>query len=180
MAPEVRCLPPGLILTLLLAAAPVVSSPAKAQETGTSRQSPGPVQEKARLLQELDEQIEQKRGELAREEEALEALNRALERAKQELLKERERLEALKAEIEADIGRREMLVDERLSQIAKVYGAMKPKEAALAIEGMEDDMAVAILERLPGRTVGKIFNLMPKDRVRDLTRVLEGRSAEGE
>jgi len=43
---------------------------------------------------------------------------------------------------------------------------------------MEDDMAVAILERLQGRVVGKIFDLMPKDRVRELTRRLEaGRSA---
>ncbi|GAB4255202.1 MAG: hypothetical protein Kow0092_00010 [Deferrisomatales bacterium] len=135
---------------------------------------------KARLLQELDRQIEQRRLELARQEEALAALQEATRAAERLLEEERVRLEALKGEIEADIARRETVVNERLDQIAKVYGAMKPREASLALEEMEDDMAVAILERLPGRAVGKIFDLLPKDRVRDLTRRLEeGRAGSG-
>jgi len=131
------------------------------------------VEAKARLLQELEDQIEQRRLEFAQEEQSLEALRRALEAAKQEILAEKEQLEALRQQVEADAARREKLVDDRLQQISRVYAAMKPREAAQALEGMEDDMAVAILERLQGRAVGKIFDLMPKDRVRELTRRLE-------
>jgi flagellar motility protein MotE (MotC chaperone) len=139
------------------------------------------IEAKARLLQELDQQIEQRRRQLARETEALAALKRALEAAREVLAEERDRLEALKREVEADITRREKVVDERLRQISKVYAAMKPREAALALEGMDDDMAAEILDGLPGRTVGKIFNLMSKDRVRELTRRLEsGRTPKGE
>lgn len=181
MAPEVRSLPPRALVAVLLCLAPPAALPTPAQQPQAFRESAEAVEAKARLLQELDRQIDHRRLELAREGEALAALQRALETAKQNLLDEQERLEALRRQVEADIARRDKLVDERLQQISRVYGAMKPREASLALEGMEDDMAVAILERLPGRAVGKIFDLMPKDRVRELTRRLEeGRRARGE
>ncbi|MEW6489019.1 MAG: hypothetical protein AB1578_14025 [Thermodesulfobacteriota bacterium] len=181
MAPEVRSLPPRALLAILLCLAPPAALPSPAQQPQAFRESVESVEAKARLLQELDRQIDQRRLELAREGEALAALLRALDAAKQELAAEQQRLEALRQQVEADIARRDTLVDERLQQISRVYGAMKPREASLALEGMEDDMAVAILERLPGRAVGKIFDLMPKDRVRELTRRLEeGRRARGE
>jgi flagellar motility protein MotE (MotC chaperone) len=114
-----------------------------------------------------------RRAEISREEERMTALKAALEAVKRELLSERERLEELKREVEAQIERRDKVVDERLDQIAKVYQAMKPKEAAKTLEEMDDDMAVQILERISGRNIAKIFNTMPKDRVRELTRRLE-------
>ncbi len=181
MAPEVRSLPPRALLALALWLVPLAVPPAQAQQTQALRENPDGIEAKARLLQELDRQIDQRRLEAARQEEALVALQRALETAKQALAEEQQRLEALRRQVEADIARREKLVDERLQQISRVYGAMKPREASLALEGMEDDMAVAILERLSGRAIGKIFDLMPKDRVRELTRRLEeGRRARGE
>jgi flagellar motility protein MotE (MotC chaperone) len=132
-------------------------------------------------LHELDQQIEERRRELAREDQSIAALQRAVQAATADLVEERKRLEALQGRIEADMQRRQVLVDERLGQIAQVYGAMKPKEAARALEGMDDDLAVAILERLPGRSVGKLFDVMPKDRVRQLTlRLEEGRAKTGE
>lgn len=177
MAPEVRSRPPRAALVLLLVAVAFPAPPVPAQETRPEVRNESAVEAKARLLQELDGEIEKRRRELAREEEALAALRRALETAKQDLLDERDRLTDLKREVEADIARREQVVDQRLDQIAKVYGAMKPREASQALGGMEDGMAVAILERLPGRTVGKIFDLMDKERVRELTRRLEAGGA---
>jgi flagellar motility protein MotE (MotC chaperone) len=173
MALEVRSVPPRAVLVLLLAALSFFSLPSQAQETRAPAENLDAVEAKARLLQELDQQIEQRRRQIAREEEALVALKRALEAAKQALAEERDRLEELKRAVEADIARRETIVDQRLQQISKVYAAMKPREAALALEGMDDDMAADILDGLPGRTVGKIFNLMSKERVRELTRRLE-------
>jgi flagellar motility protein MotE (MotC chaperone) len=176
MAPEVRSLPPlGLALALALAL-PVFPTPSYSQQTKPSAPKETAPEGKARLLQELDRQIEERRRELARQGEELAALKRALEAAKVELLQERQRMEELKAQVEADLGRRGKASDERVGQVAKVYQAMKPKEAALALEKMDDDLAVAILDRLPGRTVGKLFDLMDKNRVRQLTRRLqEGR-----
>ncbi len=173
MAPEVRFVPPRLLSVALAALLLSLPLPAHPQQNQPPAENWQDVEAKARLLQDLDRQIEQRRRELAREEEALAALNRALDAARANLEQERQRLEGMRTEIEADIARRDQLVNQRLAQIARVYGAMKPREAAAALEEMDDDMAVAILERLPGRSVGKIFDLMPKDRVRELTRRLE-------
>lgn len=173
MALEVRYILPRLILAVALLAAPINFSSAQEEKNQAFEENPDLVEAKARLLQELDMRIGERRQQLAREEETLAAMKRALEAARSGLEEERKKLEELKQKIEADIARREKLVDERLTQIAKVYGAMKAKEAAHAFEGMEDDMALAILERLPGRAVGKIFDLMPKKRVREFTRLLE-------
>ncbi|MBI5017368.1 MAG: hypothetical protein HZB55_18015 [Deltaproteobacteria bacterium] len=180
MAPEVRSLPPlGLIVALALIL-PTLPAATHAQQTKPSAEKENSPEGKARLLQELDRQIEERRRELAREGEDLAALKRALEAAKVELLQERQRMEELKAQVEADLARRSKLDDARLGQISKVYQAMKPKEAAQALEKMDDDLAVAILDRLPGRTVGKLFDVMDKSRVRQLTRRLqEGRGPPG-
>jgi len=177
MAPKVRNILPRLVFTATAALAtvfaPIYFSHAEPEENKIIEENQDVIEAKARLLQELDLRIEERRRRLAREEEALAAMKQALESARNGLEEERNKLEELRKKIEADIARREKLVDERLSQIAKVYASMKSQEAAKAFEGMEDDMALAILERLSGRTVGKIFNLMPKDRVRVLTRLME-------
>ncbi|MBI5443082.1 MAG: hypothetical protein HY900_17940 [Deltaproteobacteria bacterium] len=135
---------------------------------------------KARLLQELDRQVEEKRRELAREGEALAALKRALDAARQELRDERARLEGVKRDVEAAVSEKSKADSQRIEQVAKVYAAMRPREAATALEKMDDEMAASILEKLPGRTVGKLFDAMDKDRVRALTRRLgQGRTGSG-
>ena len=145
---------------------------AEAGKAGEEKKEAG-AEGKAQVLHDLDRQVEQRRSEIAREEERLNATKAALEAVKGELRKELDKLEALKRDIEEQIARRDKVVSERLDSIAKVYGAMKPKEAATALEGMDNDMAVAILERLPGKSVAKLFDAMPKERVRELTRRLE-------
>ena len=181
MAREVRSCPPVALLLLPVVLLSVGVTPAKSQGRPQSLETREMIEAKARLLQELDLQIEERRRELAREEQSLAALQRAIQAATADLVEERKRLETLQGELEADMQRRQVLVDERLGQIAQMYAAMKPKEAAQALEGMDDDMAVAILERLPGRSVGKLFDVMPKDRVRQLTlRLEEGRAKTGE
>jgi flagellar motility protein MotE (MotC chaperone) len=190
MAPEARSFPPGTLpLPSLLAVSlftglllPFPASPQEAKPP--ARAAPAEestIEGKARLLRELDRQIEERRRQLAREEESLTSLRRALEAAKQELLQEGARLEGLQRELQSTLERKSKAEDERLEQIARVYAAMRPREAAAALEKMDDDTAAAILERLPGRSVGRLFDVMDKDRVRELTRRLErGRSPGGE
>jgi flagellar motility protein MotE (MotC chaperone) len=156
---------------------PLLVSPCISAEKPGEEKKEVSAETKAQLLQDLDRQMEQRRSEIAREEEKLSAAKNALEAAKRELRQELDKLEALKKEIEGQIARREKVVSERMDTIAKVYKAMKPKEASAALQDMDNDMAVSILDRLPGNTVAKIFDTMPKERVRELTRRLEeGRS----
>lgn len=196
MPPRVRLTPPSVVGILILGAAVALSPAIMASEKAAEK--PAQVAEKtavkaeshaagkavgeksevggeakAQVLQDLDRQVELRRSEIAREEERLNATRAALDAVKGELRKELDKLEGLKREIEEQIARRDKVVSERLDSIAKVYSSMKPKEAATALEGMDNDMALSILERLPGKTVAKYFDAMPKERVRELTRLME-------
>ncbi|NTU60246.1 MAG: hypothetical protein HGA98_04200 [Deltaproteobacteria bacterium] len=157
----------------LAALLPLSPAPSFSQQNKPAVEKEATPEAKVRLLQELDRQIEERRKEIAREEESLTALKRALEAAKLDLVKEKEKLEGLRGQVEADLGKRGKAEEDRLDQIAKIYAAMKPKEAASALEKMNEETAVGILGRLPNRTVGKIFDLMDKDTVRKLTARME-------
>lgn len=177
MTPAVRRNPPFHWFPLAFALALAVVSPAWAQEKAAEQKNSAPSETKAQVLQDLDKQIGMKRSEAVNEEERLAAARAALLAVKRELAKELERLTAIKKEVEAQIARRDKVVNERLTSITKIYQSMKPKEASAAIQEMDDDMAVAILERMPQKTVAKIFDAMPKERVRELTsRLEEGRT----
>lgn len=173
MAPEVRRIPLLAAILLLAALPPFLPSPSFSQQNKPATEKEATPEAKVRLLQELDRQIDERRKEIAREEESLAALKRALEAAKQDLLKEKEKLEALRGQVEEDLGKRGKAEEERLAQVAKIYAAMKPKEASSALEKMNEELAVGILGRLPNRTVGKIFDVMGKDTVRRLTARME-------
>jgi flagellar motility protein MotE (MotC chaperone) len=169
------------MIALLSLLFPLLPAPSFSQQNKPPAEKESVPEAKVRLLQELDRQIDERRKELAREEESLSSLKRALDAAKQELLKEKEKLEELRGQVEADLGKRSKAGEDRLDQVAKVYAAMKPKEAASALEKMDEDMAVGILSKLPNRTVGKIFDLMNKDTVRKFTaRMQQGRGGTAE
>jgi flagellar motility protein MotE (MotC chaperone) len=173
MAPKVQSHPPRILTLLVVLLFSLFSTMGFAQSTKENEKKELTVESKARLLQDLEKQVEERRSEIAREEERLVSLTSAMQAVKRELREELERLEALKVVVDEQIERRTTIVNERLDSIAKVYKAMKAKEASITIADMDDDMAVSILERLPGKTVGKIFNTMPKERVRQLTRRME-------
>lgn len=177
MTRKVRSLTPLMVLAGSAMFWLAATNAGFAQEKQAETKNDVSAETKAQVLQDLDRQLDQKRAEMTREEERLAATKAALEAVKKDLKQELDRLEAIKTEVEAQIARRDKVVNERLSSIAKIYQSMKPKEAATALQQMDDDMAEAILERLPQRTVAKIFDTMPKERVRELTRRLEeGRS----
>lgn len=173
MTPKVPLLPPLAVLLVAGALLSPLQNPAWGAEKPHEEKKEQASEPKAQVLQDLDRQVELRRSEVSREEERLQAARAALEAVKIELRKEYEKLEALKKDIEEQIARRDKAVSQRLDQIAKIYQSMKPKEAASALEEMDDDMALGILDRLPGRTVAKLFDAMPKERVRELTRRLE-------
>lgn len=168
--------PLALALTgaLLLALSPSLAfSQEKAEEIKVEEKKVETKTGAAQVLQDLDKQVEQRRREVSREEERLAAAKAALEGVKRELAEEFSKLTAIKKEVDESIARRDKLIDERLDLIAKVYRSMKPKEASVALQDMDDEMALLILERLPAKGVAKIFDTMPKERVRELTRRLE-------
>ncbi len=60
----------------------------------------------------------------------------------------------------------------RLEQLASVYGSMSPNEAANLITKLDDDIALGLLERMPGKRMAQILGVMDQNRAIELTKVL--------
>ena len=65
----------------------------------------------------------------------------------------------------------------RMEQLASVYGSMAPAEAAPLIGKLDDDIALALLKRFPGKRMGQVLSAMSSERAIELTLLLTDRKA---
>lgn len=124
---------------------------------------------------ELLTQLDQRRVELERRRELLDA-REAEVRAQADALAERlAELRTLTAKLSDTRKNLDHRYEERMEQLANVYGSMQPKEAAPLIAKLDDPIALGLLERLPSKRLGQILSLMPADRAIELTKSLSDR-----
>ncbi|MEW6269001.1 MAG: hypothetical protein AB1689_06845 [Thermodesulfobacteriota bacterium] len=86
-------------------------------------------------------------------------------------------LEALGKSLKEQVTRANAASDEAAASLAKVYGAMKPAEAAPLLDQLDEATALRILTRMKEKQVGEILPLMSRERAIGLTRSLAGRAA---
>lgn len=89
-------------------------------------------------------------GERSLEEERLLIL-------KADIKREIERHERLKREVEEAKRSLEVMRQERLDKVARIYAAMPPEEAARKLEMLDENTAVSILVSLSPRIAGRIL-----------------------
>ena len=107
-----------------------------------------------RANQAAADSLEEERKRLQREKDQVELIKAELEREREGLQRERERLEEL-------ISQSQDLQDKRVKQLARVYGAMRPAEAARILETLSDDLVVKILRGMgDARQSGKIMQAL--------------------
>jgi flagellar motility protein MotE (MotC chaperone) len=124
---------------------------------------------------ELLSQLDQRRVELERRRELLDA-REAEVRAQADALAERlAELRTLTVKLSDTRKNLDHRYEERMEQLANVYGSMQPKEAAPLIAKLDDPIALGLLERLPSKRLGQILSLMPADRAIELTKSLSDR-----
>ena len=71
--------------------------------------------------------------------------------------KESKKIVITKEEIEKQMKQREAEEKKRVSKLARLYNQMKPKDAAKAMDQLDDDMCIAILQRMDEAVVAKIM-----------------------
>ena len=117
------------------------------------------------VLQERKE-IEEKEQRLKEREERIAMLEQELEQQRLALVAERQRLE--KAVAESDDAS-----EKKIRQLARVYGAMRPAEAAQILETLNDDLVVKILRGIgDDRQKGKIMGAISKSKAARLSRLM--------
>lgn len=138
------------------AAPPAETAPAPTPANATTSDKPLPVR-----LQELRER------ELAldQREASLRALEGELDRKLQEL-------KALQAQVQGLLDKADVLKDEKIRHLVDVYSNMKPQQAGLALEALDEAIAVKILAGMTGRKAGEILSTVRPDKAAKLSEAL--------
>mgnify|MGYP001614972632 CR=1 FL=1 len=124
---------------------------------------------------ELLSQLDRRRVELERRRELLDARETEVKAQADALAERLAELRTLTAKLSDTRKNLDHRYEERMEQLANVYGSMQPKEAAPLIAKLDDPIALGLLERLPSKRLGQILSLMPADRAIELTKSLSDR-----
>ena len=101
------------------------------------------------------------------EEKPLEDVKPKIEEKKQS-----KKLTLTKKEIEEQMKERESAEKKRVSKLARLYNGMKPKDAAEAMDALDDDLAVTILQRMEEGTAAKVLSEFEPAKAARLTQII--------
>lgn len=77
-----------------------------------------------------------------------------------------------KQEIEAQMKEREAAERKRVSKLARLYNEMKPKDAADAMDALDDDLCIAILQRMDEGNAAKVLAEFDSAKTARLTQIM--------
>jgi len=156
-----------------------LESNAVAPVTGTSlppAQTVAPtVKKKSSAPTELLTELDARRVELEKRSVALDDRERQLALREKELLARSVELRTMTRKLTDFRKEKDHRYEARMEQLAHVYSSMAPQEAAPLIGKLDDAIALALLQRMPGKRMGQILGLMDASRAVELTRQLTER-----
>lgn len=116
-------------------------------------------------LSEEWQNLRRRQDEVQRQEQALLALERELDA-------KLNRLQELETRIQGMIEQADVLHDRKMRHLVDVYSNMKPREAARALEALEEPVAVKILSGMRGRNAGEVLSFVDAEKAARLTEAL--------
>jgi flagellar motility protein MotE (MotC chaperone) len=109
--------------------------------------------------------MRRKEEELSRKEQALKELERELDlRLK--------KMNQMEANLKLMLDKADTVKDEKLRHLVDVYANMKAKQAAAALEQLQEDIAVRILSGMRGRQAGEVMSNMSAEKAANLSEAL--------
>jgi flagellar motility protein MotE (MotC chaperone) len=167
----------GLVLGAKLAllvvwghgATATAAAPAAAGTEAGGPRPAGAVRPLLEALQQRQAELETREREVAGKEARLKLYERDVT-ARLASLEEIEKRLATRAKAESAAG------DAATESLAKIYGAMKPADAAPILERLDEDTVLGILRRMKEKQVGEILPLMSREKAIGLTQALAARA----
>ncbi len=86
--------------------------------------------------------------------------------------KQSKKITLTKKEIEEQMQQREAAEKKRVSKLARLYNGMKPKDAAEALDALDDDLAVTILQKMDEGTAAKVLSEFEPAKAARLTQII--------
>lgn len=120
----------------------------------------------------LVDAITRRQGELEERERDVAAREERLRVYEQDVIAKIASLEEIEKRLQARAKAATAAVDAAAESLAKVYGAMKPAEAAPILERLDETTVLTIFGRMKEKQIGEILPLMTKEKAIALTQAL--------
>lgn len=119
--------------------------------------------------------IQQKEAELKRKEEDLRAKEETLSRMEKEVEQKLKELMAIQKEIQAYRTEREENQNGKVRSLAKIYGTMKPKEAAKLLDNLDEKLVMNIIATMNSDEAAGILSNMDVKKAAKISEALTAR-----
>jgi flagellar motility protein MotE (MotC chaperone) len=117
--------------------------------------------------------LQQERAEMEAERTRMREQQDRIDLLQSEVEAERKKLAEERAKFEQIVSSSDSLKDKKIKDVAKMYGAMKPSEAAAILGTMNDQMVAKILKAInDDRQKAKILSLLPRAKAARLSRII--------
>jgi flagellar motility protein MotE (MotC chaperone) len=113
-----------------------------------------------------------RRKELDEREAGVETREQAAAAAEIRLQEQIGELKKVESEVQALLASMDAKRDERMTALIKTYEAMKPKDAAVIFDGMDDKILIDLAKGMKPANLAPIMQLMQPKRAEELTRML--------
>ena len=121
-------------------------------------------------IQKERTEIEQERARLMEQQKRMELLQQEIQAQSDALKKEREKIEGL-------VTQSDSLNTKKLKDLSKVYGAMRPAEAAKILETLPDKLSSQIISSInDDRQKAKILSSLPKNKANKISKILAAKN----
>ena len=161
------------------------TKPGEAEKAKDANQALPDIPEKGLTLTraaELRNQLILMRKEVEQKIEKLNVAKQAYDRSKSDVETKLKRIEEERKLLEESLQKERKAKEERLSETLEFVAKMEPKKAAPLIEGMDRDLVMQLLRKLPPRQVTKLLESVSPKKATELleyyTRIRSGREYE--
>ena len=107
--------------------------------------------------------------EIEKQEKSVAAKKAELLSIQDEINKKIEKLTELRDEIRAEVAKKQVIEDQKLKHLIKVYSTMKPQNAAELIEKLDIKLAVELMSKMKGDDVGKILSFVKIEKAAEIS-----------
>jgi len=118
-------------------------------------------------LQQKEEDIRKREEQLKEREERLARIEKEVEQKVKDLLAIQKDIQAARAEKQENTGA-------KVRSLAKIYGTMKPKEAAKLLDNLDDKLVMGIISTMTPDEAAAILSLMEVKKAAKISEALSG------
>jgi flagellar motility protein MotE (MotC chaperone) len=120
------------------------------------------------LLQQKESDIKRREEQVREKEDRVAKIEKEVEQKLQELI-------ALQKEMQAYRNEKQESQNTRVRNLSKIYGTMKPKEAAKLMENLDDKLVMGIISTMSPEEAASILAVMEVKKAAKISEALSGR-----